>query len=113
MAINLPETRIDNAVLMGVDERVILKGEIDQNDPGLFLDPFFDDLYNQISEKLEIDIRKLNYFNSAAISSFLSFLIKAKKKAVITILIDRNKMWQRVSMDVVRSIDEARIRLKE
>jgi anti-anti-sigma factor len=110
--INIPK-QVHNRVIVSVtDNTIVLEGEIDHNDPELFIKPFFDKLLLQNYDLLIIDIKNLEYLNSSGIKCLLDFIKAKPRNAKIRIKIDMKKKWQYKSMVVIQSIDEKNISLE-
>ena len=84
---------------------VKFRGDIDMEDPGLFLDPFFDQLHegmidNKIKE-VKADFKELNFLNSSGIKAVAKWIMKltdVKDKYKIRIIYNRDITWQVTSL---------------
>lgn len=111
MALNIEKEIHNEAIIYAKDNIVYLEGEIDQTDPDRFLVPFFKNIILQMEEMVYIDVRKLEYLNSAGIECILEFIINRKPGTKIVIKIDKLKNWQKGAVDVIKSLDEKHISL--
>lgn len=112
MALNIPEQKHNQAVISAKNNTVVLQGEIDQNKPEIFLEPFFNEVNKQMEDQVIIDLLELNFFNSAAIGCLIDFLINRRPGSLVTMKIDKSRFWQKILMDVVQSIDKDSIRIE-
>ena len=113
MALDIPEQKVQRAIFFAQGDCVVLQGEIDQNDPDVFLDPFFKKVCEQMGESITLDITRLNFLNSAAISCLLEFIMNRKPRTRVTIKVDKSKGWQRYSINVVQALDADNIILED
>ena len=63
-------------------------------------------------EQIIIDIKNLEFLNSAGIKCLLDFLKAKPPNSKVLIKTDMKKTWQRKSMVVIQSIDEDNISLE-
>ena len=86
---------------------VKFKGDIDMEDPGVFLDPFFEQLHEgMISQKIKevkADFKELNFLNSSGIKAVAKWIMKLTdlsdaEKYTIRILYNRDITWQVTSL---------------
>jgi len=112
MGIQIAEQTYNKAIICAQDDIVVLKGDIDQNKPEVFLEPFFRTIREQMGDALTLDLKNLNFFNSSAISCLVDFLMYRQPNTKITILIDKSRFWQKMLIEVVQSIDEENIQVE-
>jgi hypothetical protein len=113
MPIHIPERIINKSTLSGKGETIYLKGEIDDVDPGVFLTPFFDLAKDQMDSVIRIDFTGLEFLNSSGIKCIVSFVMDKKPGANIIFVTDRDKTWQKTSLEVIQSLDEDNISIEE
>ena len=113
MVFNIPKQTHNKATLSATGNTIILEGEIDHNDPEVFIKPFFNKVLSQMHELLIIDLKNLEFINSAGIKCLLHFLKAKPRNTRIIIKIDRKKTWQQKSMAFIQSFDEENISLEE
>ena len=113
MAFNIKKEKHNEVLIYAKKNIVFIEGEIDQTDPDLFLRPFFQKIIHQMEDLIYIDIRKLEYLNSAGIKCFLDFIMKRKPDSKLIIKINKLKDWQISAIDVIKSLDEKHIKLKK
>jgi hypothetical protein len=113
MVFNIPKQTHNRATISAKGNTVILEGDIDHNDPEVFIKPFFKKVLSHIHELLIIDMKNLEFLNSAGIKCLLDFLKSKPPNSKVIIKTDRKKTWQRKSMAVLQSLDKDNISLEE
>lgn len=111
MAFDIPKQTHNRAGLSATGNTIVLEGEIDHNDPEVFIKPFFNKVLSQMHELLIIDIKNLEFINSSGIKCLLDFLKARPRNTRIIIKIDREKTWQQRSMELIQSLDKENISL--
>lgn len=112
MPLTIPEETHDKFKFSASGDTVVLKGEIDVQDPGIILNPFFNKVLTQMDNSVRIDITELDFLNSSGIKVFVSFIMKKQPDAKVIIKVDKSKTWQMTSVEVVQSLDENNIILE-
>jgi hypothetical protein len=91
----------------GPDILIKFKGDIDMEDPGIVLDPFFNRLHegmiNQNIKEVKADFNELNFLNSSGIKAVAKWIMKLTeldkaKRYSIRILYNRDITWQVTSL---------------
>ncbi len=86
---------------------VKFKGDIDMEDPGVLLDPFFNKLHEgvvaQKIKEVRADFNELNFLNSSGIKAVAKWIMKLTeleddRKYIIRILYNRDITWQVTSL---------------
>jgi len=113
MPIHISEQIINRSSLSGKGDTIYLKGEIDDVDPGVFLTPFFDLAKAQMDDVIRMDFTSLEFLNSSGIKCIVSFVMDKKPGSKIIFVTDRNKTWQKTSLEVIQSLDEDNISIEE
>ncbi|MBN2531752.1 MAG: hypothetical protein JXB88_02610 [Spirochaetales bacterium] len=113
MVFNIPKQTYNRAIISAKGDTIILEGDIDHNDPEVFIKPFFEKVLSQMHEVLIIDIRNLEFLNSAGIKCLLDFLKAKPTDTRVLIKSDKKKTWQQKSMAVIKSLDEENISLED
>jgi anti-anti-sigma factor len=113
MKFNIPKQTFDRATISVTGNTIVLEGDIDHNNPEIFLRPFFKKAANQLRESLVLDITNLEFLNSSGIKCMLDFLKSRAPDSKVIIKTDKRKTWQRNSMSVVKSLDEKNISLDD
>jgi hypothetical protein len=87
--------------------RVKFKGDIDMEDPGVLLDPFFNKLHEgmlaQEIKEVKADFKELNFLNSSGIKAVAKWIMKLTevdddRKYSIRIIYNRDITWQVTSL---------------
>lgn len=90
--------------------RVVLKGMLDDENPGVFMEPFIDKVHDSIIEQglksITIDITELAYLNSSAIKEIVYWVLKQKNLTdqevyTITFLCNSQFLWQESSISTI------------
>lgn len=92
-----------------IDEGIRLKfnGDIDMQDPGPLLNPFFDKVHNALVEnevkEVEADFRELQFLNSSGIKTLIKWIMKIpqlpdEKKYKVKIIYSGKITWQGTSL---------------
>ena len=102
---NIDEIKKDNTVIFAKDDKVVLKGEIDQAKPGEFLNPFFENVISQMNDSVILDVQELEFMNSSGLKAIITFVMNRKKDSKLIIKVDMDKTWQKTSLKVVASLD--------
>ncbi len=112
MALNIPEKKIGQSIISASGDTVVLKGEINDINPDIFLSPFFDKILKSMGSTLTIDVSDLDFINSSGIKSLVVFIMKRPSSKII-IQSDTSKSWQKTSLKILQSLDEKNIQLIE
>ena len=87
---------------------VSFNGDIDMEDPGSLLDPFFDEIHGKaIAGSVSIvsaDFKKLNFLNSSGIKAVAKWIMKLGQSAgsyKIKLLYDKDITWQATSLQTL------------
>ena len=105
---NISEERMEIEVCDdGPDILIKFKGDIDMEDPGVVLDPFFNKLHagmiSQNIKEVKADFKELNFLNSSGIKAVAKWIMKLtelnnRQKYSIRILYNRDITWQVTSL---------------
>ena len=90
-------------------DTIVLEGEIDQQYPDDYLDPFFADVIEQMGKSVTLDIAELDYINSLGIKCLVTFIVKRKANSKVFIKTNKSKSWQRMALKIIKSLDERNI----
>ncbi|MCP3873144.1 MAG: hypothetical protein GY699_08330 [Desulfobacteraceae bacterium] len=71
--------------------------------------PIFETVKEQMDQMVKIDLTKLEYLNSSGIKSIVSFVMGKDPKYKIIFIADSGKIWQKTSLEVIKSLDENNI----
>lgn len=113
MIFNIPKQTHNRATISASGNTIVLEGDIDHNDPEIFIKPFFEKVLLQKFKLLIIDMGNLEYLNSSGIKCLLDFIKAKSPNSKVIIKTDFKKTWQKKSMAVVQSLDEDNISLEE
>jgi hypothetical protein len=113
MIFKIPKQTHNRATISAEGNTVILEGDIDHNDPEIFIRPFFNKVLSNIRELVIIDMRNLEFLNSSGIKCLLDFIKSKPQGAKVIIKTDKKKTWQRKSMTVLQSLDKDNITLED
>lgn len=113
MVFNIPRQTHNRATISATDNIIMLEGDIDHNDPEVFIKPFLEKVLSQMDETIILDIKNLEFLNSAGIKCLLDFLKAKPPDSKVIIKTDNKKTWQRKSMTVMQSLDEENISLED
>jgi len=89
---------------------VFIEGTVDLPDPGIVLNPYFEDFHNAIMERgsreVKINIDELEYINSSGIKSIIRYVMKIlslppEKQYKVKIAYNSEKDWQQSSFKPV------------
>lgn len=105
---NLKRDKVEIKIL-DIDEGVRLEfiGDIDMQDPGTLLNPFFDSVHNAIVENdvkhVEADFTELAFLNSSGIKTLIKWIMKIPqlppdKKYNLKIIYSGKITWQGTSL---------------
>lgn len=87
-------------------DTVTIKGEINHENPEIFLTPFFNKVLIQMDGNIVIDLRYLEYLNSSGIKPIIGFLMSRNPDWHVKIKSDPKSTWQRTSLKVLASLDD-------
>ncbi|MBN2533320.1 MAG: hypothetical protein JXB88_10530 [Spirochaetales bacterium] len=113
MVFNIPKQTHNRAAISATGNIIILEGDIDHNDPEVFIKPFLEKILSNIPELLIIDIRNLEFLNSSGIKCLLDFLKAKPPHYKVIVRTDKKKTWQHKSMTVIQSLDKDNIYLED
>ena len=99
--------RLENGVL-----RVSMSGAVEMRDPGVVFNPWWnaldDELRRRAIQRVEVDLRDLNFMNSSGILTMVRWLSRAKGHGStayrIELQYDRNVTWQRTSIPTLAKL---------
>lgn len=85
---------------------VVWSGTSDARDPAAILNPFFSELVETLAGRtVVVDLRPLEYMNSATVSALIVFARLLDSKSVPTkLLLNTSVGWQRVNFVAMKSI---------
>ncbi|MBX3198706.1 MAG: hypothetical protein KF850_17960 [Labilithrix sp.] len=85
---------------------VVWSGTSDARDPAALLNPFFSELVETLEGRtVTVDLRSLEYMNSATVSALIVFArLLDGKKVPTKLLLDPSVGWQRVNFVAMKSI---------
>lgn len=109
MAIEIAEQNSNRFSYSASGDTVYFKGELDDQNPGDVLDPFFDAVISQMGDSITIDISGLDFLNSSGIKCLIGFLSKRKPGSKVDIKTDSSKTWQATSIKVMQRLDKDNI----
>ena len=112
MDLQISKQTYGNAAVSANGNTVYLQGEIDARDTEKFLTPFFKKINEAVDGDLHIDLKSLDFINSAGIKCLISFILNRKKGIKVTFLVDQNKTWQQDALEIIKSLDENNIYFK-
>jgi len=110
---NIKEKIDGSAKLSASGDIAKFEGEIDMQNPSIFLSPFFDEITEQMQEIVTLDFTALEYLNSSGIKCIVSFVLSKPDNSQVTFLVDNDKSWQKTSFEVIQSLDEENIIIQE
>jgi hypothetical protein len=89
--------------------RIKMSGAVEMRDPGELLTPYWNSIDEQARarslQRIEVDLRDLNFMNSSGILTLVRWITKAKNKAYQLVLqYDRNVTWQRSSIPTLAKL---------
>ena len=90
--------------------RVALAGAVEMRDPGEVLTPYWNELDDAATQRklqrVEVDVRDLNFMNSSGILTLVRWITKLKGHASykMTLRYDRNVTWQRTSIPTLAKL---------
>lgn len=89
--------------------RIKMSGAVEMRDPGELLTPYWSSIDEQARarslQRIEVDLRDLNFMNSSGILTLVRWITKAKNKAYQLVLqYDRNVTWQRSSIPTLAKL---------
>jgi hypothetical protein len=99
--------KLDNNVL-----RIAMSGAVEMRDPGIVLNPYWNGIDDEVRQRgiqrVEVDLRNLNFMNSSGILTLVRWITRAKghgaKGYRIVLLFDRNVTWQRTSIPTLAKL---------
>jgi hypothetical protein len=109
MGFNITEIKNERAVISAKDDTITIQGDIEDRDPGEYLNPFFGKAIEQMGDVVKIDLTKLAFINSSGIKSLISFVMGRKEDSSVEFHVDHEKTWQTTSIETVKSLDEEHI----
>ena len=85
---------------------VVWSGTSDARDPAAILNPFFSELVEKLEGRsVVVDLRPLEYMNSATVSALIVFVrLLDGKKIPTKIVLNSTVGWQRVNFVAMKSI---------
>jgi len=110
---NIHENVIGTASISAMGDTAVFKGEIDMQNPGDYLVPFFDEIIKQMDGPIRLDFTCLDYLNSSGIKCIVSFVLSKQENHQVIFMVDREKSWQKTSFEVIQSLDEDNILIEE
>lgn len=113
MAIDIPEEIHGSATISATNDTAVLKGEIDDAEPGIFLTPFFNKIKTQMGNRVKLDFSLLEFLNSSGIKCIVSFVMGKHPGTQVIFVTDPGKTWQKTSLEVIQSLDEDNIFIEE
>ena len=112
MSLNIPEEKNGESIISASGDIVVLKGEINDINPHIFLSPFFEKVLKSMGKQLTIDVSGLDFINSSGMKSLVVFIMKRPPSKII-IQSETSKSWQKTSLKILQSLDEENIQLTE
>ncbi|MBN2443372.1 MAG: hypothetical protein JXJ04_18570 [Spirochaetales bacterium] len=87
-------------------DTIIIKGEINQENPEHFLTPFFTKVIGQMAGDIILDLKELEFLNSSGIKPLIQFLMKRNKQWRVKIKTNPFSSWQRTSLKILTGLDD-------
>jgi len=91
--------------------RLAWKGKSSARDPGMTLLPFFDEVIDRArrsNSQVDVDLRALEYFNSATLAAIIRALQRSKRAGVkVVVMFDGGVGWQARSCDALKVLEDA------
>ena len=92
--------------------RIAMSGAIEMRDPGIVLNPYWNALDDEVRQRglqrVELDLRNLNFMNSSGILTLVRWITRAKAHGTsgyrIALQFDRNVTWQRTSIPTLAKL---------
>jgi hypothetical protein len=92
--------------------RIMLAGAVEMRDPGELLNPYWSHIDEEVRrlglQRVEIDVRDLNFMNSSGLLTLVRWITKAKAHTTgayhMTLKYDRNVTWQRASIPTLAKL---------
>ncbi|MBN2444423.1 MAG: hypothetical protein JXJ04_23875, partial [Spirochaetales bacterium] len=109
MEFSIPKQTFNGATISAHGNRVVIEGDIDQDNPALYLQSFFNTVISHLHDLFILDITNLEYINSAGIKCIIGFLKEREPGSKVVIKSDKKKTWQRHSINILKSLDEKNI----
>lgn len=122
MSLRIDPVKQSGVTINVIDDNVRIYGNIDDPQPGLFLEPFFYDLHDQIVnndlKRVNVDVTELDFLNSSGIREFIDWLLKVEdlpgeKRYDINFLYSLAKPWQSMSFSSLELICPEFVKLVE
>jgi hypothetical protein len=88
------------------DNMIVMKGEVNQEKPELFLTPLFKKVLAEMDQDIILDLRQLEFLNSSGIKPIIGFLIMRDPGYRVKIITAQNTTWQRTSLKVLAGLDD-------
>jgi hypothetical protein len=83
-------------------------GRSDDRNPAKFLNPFFDELVNELDGELDVEFRELEFMNSSTVPPLLHFIKNLDKKGIQSCFYySKDSRWQTASFKALKTISEA------
>ena len=104
-----PQVRDDGVM------RVVMSGAVEMREPGDVLNPYWMSIDEQARgrslERVELDVRDLNFMNSSGILTLVRWITKLKdgKAYQLVLQYDRNVTWQRTSIPTLAKLAPAAV----
>ncbi|MCG8570183.1 MAG: hypothetical protein MJB14_08590 [Spirochaetes bacterium] len=98
-----------------------ITGTIDDKNPGLYMEPFIEELHQNILQnsvtEIEIDITELSFLNSAGIKELINWIIKLdtlpeEQKYKIIFICNKNHLWQESSISTMSFLNQQYVEKK-
>ena len=90
--------------------RVVMSGAVEMREPGDVLNPYWMSIDEQARgrslERVELDVRDLNFMNSSGILTLVRWITKLKQGKTYQLVLqyDRNVTWQRTSIPTLAKL---------
>ncbi|MBN2443375.1 MAG: hypothetical protein JXJ04_18585 [Spirochaetales bacterium] len=88
------------------DHIIVMKGEVNQEKPELFLTPFFKKVIAEMDRDIILDLTQLEFLNSSGIKPIIGFLIMRDPGYRVKIKTSPTTTWQRTSLKVLAELDD-------
>jgi hypothetical protein len=112
MALYINKKSNGRATIYAENDAVVMEGDIDEAHSDDFLVPFFAEVKEKMGNTLTIDISNLCFLNSNGIRALIGFIFTRKRDSQLTFLTDKDRGWQKISLNTIRLIDAENILIK-